>query len=178
MEPPPGVELTPFGAWIDAETKRYVKQPGVSEHDRQKHVLISPHSKLRDRAAAKRAFLDAYRQCHRKTIACKAAHVSKKWIELCRQEDPDFAEEYEEINSGYVEFIEDNLEEIALEEKGMARFSATAMILNAEASEKYKRAGVGEGGAGREMHITVTLQPQPLPEWEKPKLTSGVADEE
>jgi hypothetical protein len=119
-------------------------------------------------------FLAAFEACHgRKGQACRIVGICAKIINVWLDEDPDFAAQYEEIRLLYVETVEDRLDERSKNEKGMAGVVATVAILNAEAPEKYKRPGVISGISG-DLRIHVTLEPQPLPQWEEPKqLKSG-----
>jgi hypothetical protein len=154
---------------------KQVYAPGESMRDRLDATKLSPLSRYRSAEAKKEAFLTAFAQMKgRKMKACQAANVDRQTIDYFLENDSDFADRFFEVQRLYVEEVEDRLDSRSQGEKGMPGVVATLAILHAEDPGKYKQKGV-VGGEGGELRVTVRLEPQPLPQWDKPQLPEKVA---
>lgn len=158
----------------DAEGRfMQVYAPGESIRDQRAQTTLSPHSRLREAEAKKEAILRAFMQNNgRKQKACNAAHVCGKTVDLWLETDPEFADAFFAIQANYVEDVEDRLDGESREGKGMPKVVATLAILNAENPQKYKRQG-DRGPPSGELKVTVKLEPQSVPQWEKPQIEAG-----
>lgn len=165
---PRNVTVCDNGAWWDRANNCWARKPKV--HTPKATTVTA----LEQMAACKERFLAALGvegSVPSLWKAAKAAQVTMRVVDLWRADDEGFNYSVEAILEEYYDGVEERLDDRSQNEKGMPGVTATAMILNAGRRKKY--VGSGGGGDDRDMNITVTLRPQPLPEWDKPKLEAG-----